>query len=83
VHATYAQLAEGVGRASAERRLHLLLGLQVQVHRKDGEGGSRGGRTAPERGATDTTLPDDVPEKEGQQRAGYSEHAESGSCRDT
>lgn len=79
----YAQVAEGVGCAGGERRFHLLLGIQVQVYRQNGEGGPGGGRTAPERGAADTTLPDDVSEKEGQQRTGHPQHAEPGSCRDT
>lgn len=78
-----AQLAEGVGCTGGEWRLHLLLGLQVQVYRKNGERGSRRGRTAPEGGTADSTLPDDVSEKESQQRTGYSQHAEPGSCRNT
>lgn len=79
----YAQVAEGVGRTGGEWRLHLLLGLQVQVYRTNGERGSRRGRTAPEGGTADSTLPDDVSEKEGQQRTGYSQHAEPGSRRNT
>lgn len=77
------QIVEGVGRAGGERRLHLLLGIQVQVYRKDGERGAGGGRTAAEGRAADTALPNDVSEKEGQQCTGHPEHTEPGSRRDT